>query len=176
MILIPLLMLIRCTCPFWCAPRKGKQVCAIQEGFDGYLILKGMVQMGSTPSIIMRESKVLCFEDTDYQLKFIDWLSFLTMRLSAMPKALGYTDQTKGYFPHNSRVVFFTPVPIALSPLTGALHEGLHRATKKKIQMLKSAYGVQVSVIRGHEWNDMKNSHPEAKQFLRHNFPEHLSP
>lgn len=68
LILRPLLMLIRCTCPFWCVSRKGKLVCSIQQGFDGYLILRGMVQMGSTPSIIMRGSKVLCFEDTDYQL------------------------------------------------------------------------------------------------------------
>ena len=70
------------------------------RGFDGYLLLNGMVELGLQPSIIMQGSKVLCFEDPDFNLKYIDSLSFLTMRLSAMPKALGFDDQTKGYFPH----------------------------------------------------------------------------
>lgn len=95
------------------------------------------------------------------------------MPLSTMPEALGYTDQTKGYFLHNSSIGFFTPVPFALSPLTGTLHEGLHRAAKKKIQM--TAYGVQVSVVRGHEWNDMKNSHPETNSSSGKMFPN-ISP
>ncbi|KAF7654999.1 hypothetical protein LDENG_00062190 [Lucifuga dentata] len=48
----------------------------------------------------MQGSKIICFTDPDFDLKFIDSLSFLPMRLSAMPKALGFVDQAKGYFPH----------------------------------------------------------------------------
>ncbi|TKS65331.1 hypothetical protein D9C73_028582 [Collichthys lucidus] len=59
-----------------------------------------MIEMGMQPSLIMQGSKILCFQDPDFNLKFIDSLSFLTMRLSAMPKALGFSDQTKGHFPH----------------------------------------------------------------------------
>nr|DAC81317.1 TPA_asm: PolB [Larimichthys croaker adintovirus] len=70
------------------------------KGFDSYLILNTMIEMGMQPSLIMQGSKILCFQDPDFNLKFIDSLSFLTMRLSAMPKALGFSDQTKGHFPH----------------------------------------------------------------------------
>jgi len=48
----------------------------------------------------MTGCKILSFEEPDYQLKFIDSFSFLPMRLNAMPKALDFSDQTKGYFPH----------------------------------------------------------------------------
>ncbi|XP_051800711.1 uncharacterized protein LOC127532721 isoform X1 [Acanthochromis polyacanthus] len=72
------------------------------RGFDGYLILRGMLKEGVVPQqILMTGSKLLSFEEPHYQLKFIDSLSFLAMRLSAMPKALGFTDQIKGYFPHH---------------------------------------------------------------------------
>ncbi|KAB5567811.1 hypothetical protein PHYPO_G00237130, partial [Pangasianodon hypophthalmus] len=71
------------------------------KGFDSYLVLKGMLKEGLSPRhILMTGSKILSFEDPHYELKFIDSLSFLPMRLSDFPKALGFTDQTKGYFPH----------------------------------------------------------------------------
>lgn len=66
--------------------------------------------------------------------------------------------------------------PSAVCPLTGAPNEELHRATEK-IQMLKSVYGVWVSVMRDHERNDMNTSHPKVREFLRrHNFPKLLFP
>ncbi|TWW71191.1 hypothetical protein D4764_17G0006740 [Takifugu flavidus] len=62
---------------------------------------RGMLELDVTPQqILMNGSKILSFEESHYGLKFIDSLSFLPMRLSAMPKALGFTDKTKGYFPH----------------------------------------------------------------------------
>ncbi|TWW73476.1 hypothetical protein D4764_15G0008700 [Takifugu flavidus] len=64
-------------------------------------LLAGMLELDVTPQqILMNGSKILSFEESHYGLKFIDSLSFLPMRLSAMPKALGFTDKTKGYFPH----------------------------------------------------------------------------
>lgn len=70
------------------------------KGFDSYLFLNKMTELGLKPSKIMQGSKVLCLGDLDFGLKFIDSLSFLTTRLSVMPKALGFTDRSKGYFPH----------------------------------------------------------------------------
>lgn len=71
------------------------------RGFDSYLVLKGILKEKTTPqNMLMTGCKILSFEEPDYELRFIDSLSFLPMRLSAMPKALGFTDQTKGYFPH----------------------------------------------------------------------------
>ncbi|CAG5950726.1 unnamed protein product [Menidia menidia] len=49
--------------------------------------------MGITPSLITQGSKILCFTEPNFSLKFIDSLSFLTMKLSAMPKALGFDHQ-----------------------------------------------------------------------------------
>ncbi|XP_036002595.1 uncharacterized protein LOC118565752 isoform X1 [Fundulus heteroclitus] len=70
------------------------------RGFDSYLILSEMVKLGIKPFLITQGSKILCFTEPDYSLKFIDSLSFLTMKLSQMPKALGFTDHCKGFFPH----------------------------------------------------------------------------
>jgi len=59
-----------------------------------------MVEMGIKPHLITQGSKILCFTEPDYALKFIDSLSFLAMKLSQMPKALGFTDHSKVFFPH----------------------------------------------------------------------------
>lgn len=58
-----------------------------------------MAQLGIQPHLIMQGSKILCFTDPDYSLKFINSLSILTMKLSGMPKALGFNDHMKGFFP-----------------------------------------------------------------------------
>ena len=58
------------------------------KGFDSYLILSYLVGEGMTPSIITQGSKIISFTESDFRLRFIDSLSFLTMRLSAMPKVL----------------------------------------------------------------------------------------
>ncbi|GAA6217460.1 uncharacterized protein LOC121897142 [Lates japonicus] len=63
----------------------------------------------------MNGSKILSFEEPDHHLKFIDSLSFLPTRLKAMPKALGFTNQTKGYFLHKfsskNRLNYVGPYP-----------------------------------------------------------------
>ncbi|XP_077361782.1 uncharacterized protein LOC144006673 [Festucalex cinctus] len=79
---------------------QSKLIAHNAKGFDAYIILNKMVDMGVNVSVIMQGSKVICFSDTDYKLGYIDSLSFLTMPLSSLPKALGFIDQTKGYFPH----------------------------------------------------------------------------
>ncbi|XP_029975791.1 uncharacterized protein LOC115408984 [Salarias fasciatus] len=70
------------------------------KGFDSYLIVNTMVKLGIEPSLIMMGGKILKLSESDYNLKFIDSLSFLSMRLSDMPKAMGFEDQSKGFFPH----------------------------------------------------------------------------
>ena len=63
------------------------------RGYNSYLILNVVWQLGIKPSLITQGSKILCFTDCDFGLKFID-------SLSMMPKALGFSDHTKGFFPH----------------------------------------------------------------------------
>ncbi|KAL3976503.1 olfactory receptor [Sarotherodon galilaeus] len=85
------------------------------KGFDSYIILSHLVGEGMTPSLIMQGSKIICFTESDFLLKFIDSLSFLTMRLSAMPKALGFEDKSKDFFPHKfssrDRLKYVGPYP-----------------------------------------------------------------
>ncbi|XP_034055149.1 uncharacterized protein LOC117534968 isoform X1 [Gymnodraco acuticeps] len=71
------------------------------KGFDSYLIINAMLEQGLKPSLIMQGSKVIYFTDQDFGQKYIDSLSYLSMRLAAMPKALGFEDKIKGYFPHS---------------------------------------------------------------------------
>ena len=70
------------------------------RGYDSYLLLNHLVKEGIAPSIIAQGGKILCFEDGEYEQRYIDSLSFLPMRLSAIPKAMGFTMEKKGYFPH----------------------------------------------------------------------------
>nr|XP_054606501.1 uncharacterized protein LOC129166910 [Nothobranchius furzeri] len=71
------------------------------RGFDAYIILSAMCQLKIVPkNILMQGCKILSFHDPDFGLRFIDSLSFLMMKLANLPAALGFTDKTKGYFPH----------------------------------------------------------------------------
>uniref|UniRef100_A0A1A8SMB5 DNA-directed DNA polymerase n=1 Tax=Nothobranchius rachovii TaxID=451742 RepID=A0A1A8SMB5_9TELE len=71
------------------------------RGFDAYIILRAMCQLKIVPkNILMQGCKILSFNDPDFGLRFIDSLSFLMMKLANLPAALGFTDKTKGYFPH----------------------------------------------------------------------------
>lgn len=94
---------------FFCRFRKQKYVGYVfiahnAKGFDSSLLRNYLVSQAITPSVIMQGSKVLQFEDRVYSQKYIDSLSFLTMRLSAMPKCLGFDggsgDVGQGFFPH----------------------------------------------------------------------------
>ncbi|KAF0047692.1 hypothetical protein F2P81_001325 [Scophthalmus maximus] len=70
------------------------------RGFDSYLLIKTMLTLNMLPGLTMQGSKVICFTDDDYKHKYVGSLSFLTMRLADMPKALGFEDAVKGFFPH----------------------------------------------------------------------------
>ncbi|KAF0024612.1 hypothetical protein F2P81_023414 [Scophthalmus maximus] len=57
-----------------------------------YLLIKAMLTLNMLPGLTMQGSKAID--------KYVDSLSFLTMRLADMPKALGFEDSVKGFFPH----------------------------------------------------------------------------
>lgn len=71
------------------------------KGFDSYLILSPLVEGNKTPSLIAQGSKILCFEDPDFNQKYIDSASFMQMPLSKLPKVFGFENSIKGYFPHH---------------------------------------------------------------------------
>ncbi|KAK3524699.1 hypothetical protein QTP86_000832 [Hemibagrus guttatus] len=70
------------------------------RGFDSYLLLNHLVKEGITPDIIAQGGKILCFTDSAFRQNYIDSLSFLPMKLSSLPKAMGFSEKKKGYFPH----------------------------------------------------------------------------
>lgn len=70
------------------------------RGFDSYLILNAMVSENLTPHLISVGSKMICITDDVFHQRYIDSLSFLPMKLADMPRALGFEEQLKGYFPH----------------------------------------------------------------------------
>ncbi|XP_039614013.1 uncharacterized protein LOC120532230 [Polypterus senegalus] len=69
------------------------------KGYDGCFLMKYLVESGQTPFVTAQGCKLMCFIEEDYDLRFIDSLNFLPMKLSSMPKAMGFQAQ-KGYFPH----------------------------------------------------------------------------
>jgi hypothetical protein len=50
--------------------------------------------------MITRGAKVLSLTVSELNIKFIDSLCFLPMKLADVPKTFGLTDLQKGYFPH----------------------------------------------------------------------------
>lgn len=71
---------------------------AQRQGIQRYIVLRHMVNLGVTQSLIMQGSKVLQFVDPDFALRFIDSLSFLSISLDHFPMALGFRDKAKGFF------------------------------------------------------------------------------
>lgn len=70
------------------------------SGFDNYILLEYFVKQRITPSVTMRGSCVILMYDRVLRQRWIDSFSFLPMRLSKTPAALGFEDLVKGYFPH----------------------------------------------------------------------------
>ncbi|KAK9535956.1 hypothetical protein VZT92_005785 [Zoarces viviparus] len=69
-------------------------------GFDNYILLEYFVKQWITPMVTMRGSRVILMYDRVLRQRWIDSFSFLPMRLSKTPAALGFEDLMKGYFPH----------------------------------------------------------------------------
>lgn len=86
------------------------------KSFDCQFILKHVTEvMGLTPKLILNGTKILLME-INYKVRFIDSLSYLPMKLSALPKAMDLpASLKKGYFPHffNTRAneFYIGPLP-----------------------------------------------------------------
>ena len=70
------------------------------QAYDGYFILQYLYKNGITPEIITRGAKILSLTVPEMNIKFIDSLCFIPMKLAAFPKTFGLTELQKGYFPH----------------------------------------------------------------------------
>jgi hypothetical protein len=70
------------------------------QAYDGYFILQYLYKNGITPEIITRGAKILSLTVSEMNIKFIDSLCFIPMKLAAFPKTFGLSELKKGYFPH----------------------------------------------------------------------------
>ena len=67
------------------------------QAYDGYFILQYLYKKGITPEIITRGAKILSLTVPEINIKFIDSLCFIPMKLAAFPKTFGLTELQKGY-------------------------------------------------------------------------------
>ena len=70
------------------------------QGYDGYFIIKYLVQNAIKYDYILRGAKVLSMTIPMFNIKFIDSLNFIPMSLAKFPKTFGQDELCKGYFPH----------------------------------------------------------------------------
>ena len=52
------------------------------------------------PEVIMRGAKILSLNVPVFDIKFVEWLCFIPMRLANFPKTFGLNELAKGFFPH----------------------------------------------------------------------------
>jgi hypothetical protein len=89
----------------WLFNEKRKGYTAIahnMQGFDGCFILRYLVENGCMPEVILKGRKIVHIVVPKIQIRIIDSLNFLSMKLASFPAAFDFEAQ-KGYFPH-----FFT--------------------------------------------------------------------
>ena len=70
------------------------------QGYDGYFIVKYLIQNAIHYEFILRGAKILSMTIPMFNIKFIDSLNFIPMSLAKFPKTFGETELCKGYFPH----------------------------------------------------------------------------
>ena len=70
------------------------------QGYDGYFIQKYLNENGVVPEVIMRGAKIRTLNVPLFDIKFIDSLNFIPIRLADFPKIFGLDELAKGYFPH----------------------------------------------------------------------------
>ena len=70
------------------------------QGYDGYFIVKYLIQNAIKYDFILRGAKILSMTILMFNIKFIDSLNFIPMSLAKFPKTFGQDELCKGYFPH----------------------------------------------------------------------------
>jgi hypothetical protein len=71
------------------------------KGYDFQFVAEWLIAHNVKPDIIYNGQKILQLEiKKDYNIRFIDSISFTLMPLRNFPKTFGLTELAKGYFPH----------------------------------------------------------------------------
>ena len=70
------------------------------KAYDGYFILKYLLEHKIKPEIIFRGGKILFVKVNAFNIRIIDSLNFIPSALSKLPETFGLKELKKGYFPH----------------------------------------------------------------------------
>ena len=71
------------------------------KGYDFQLVAEWLVSHGVKPSITHNGQKIMQLEvKCDYNIRFVDSISFTLIPLKDFPKTFGLVELAKGYFPH----------------------------------------------------------------------------
>ena len=71
------------------------------KGYDFQFVAEWLISRGIKPTIINNGQKILLLEvKSEYNIRFIDSISFTQQALRSFPKTFGLTELAKGYFPH----------------------------------------------------------------------------
>ena len=70
------------------------------QGYDSYFVLQYLREHGVKYDVIMRGAKVLSLTVDIFNIRFVDSLNFIPMKLANFPKTFGIEELAKGYFPH----------------------------------------------------------------------------
>lgn len=86
------------------------------QGYDNYFILQYLREHGVKYNVIMGGTDVFSLTVDMFNIRFVDSLGFISMKLSKFPKTFGIEELPKGYFPHllkkmNTRITFIRPIP-----------------------------------------------------------------
>ncbi|XP_074661123.1 uncharacterized protein LOC141913858 [Tubulanus polymorphus] len=68
--------------------------------FDGYFVLRFLVNQGILPEVIPNGGKIMSMYVKHLNMQFLDTLNFLPMKLAKLPSTLGLIELKKGYFPY----------------------------------------------------------------------------
>ena len=88
----------------WLINPAHKGFCTIghnAKGYDNYFLLEYLIDNSIRPDIIYNGSKIMYMHvKRGLDIRFLDSLNFLPMKLAKLPEAFGFTQLKKGYFPH----------------------------------------------------------------------------
>ncbi|XP_074648849.1 uncharacterized protein LOC141904197 [Tubulanus polymorphus] len=103
------------------------------QSFDGYFILKYLLDQAIRPEIIPNGGKIMYMYVQQLDLKILDTLNYLPMRLAKIPSTLGLRELKKGYFPYKFCTVENLNYVGALPALEMYNPDGLSSGEREKL-------------------------------------------
>lgn len=140
---------------FFCQPQhRGYIIFAFNLSYDGWFTMREHIKRQHEIEPLFRGLKLLSLAVLHHKLKYMDLFAFLTMRLDALPKALGLDESQfkKGVFPYR----FITEANLFYrGPMPALDMYDLDRLNSSEHQNFMTDYNKRVSKPR-YKWNFRK--------------------